>query len=319
MKEMKVSFNNYNPVTATGYGHACVKMATTLSVNEFDVKYEDDKSDLEVYFGHCGDYKFFNKNAVKIGYTDWESSYISNKWKENLDLIDELWVGNQFCKDLFSKYTDKNIIVVPHGVDKVFTPQKRTYDGTLKFLHIGYPALRKNLYDVVNAFLDLYEGREDVTLTIKAYKNSILDQYAHIPNINIIAEDYTSFEMLNLMRQHHCLVYPSYGEGFGLIPLQTLATGMPSIITEGWCDYIKYAEDLKIDSVLKEHRFTSIHPGLMFEPNYNTIVNKMKYVEENIEMLLEKYYDQAPDIIAEYDWEKILVPHFNDVKERFNL
>jgi glycosyltransferase involved in cell wall biosynthesis len=228
-------------------------------------------------------------------------------------------VGNQFCKDVFSQYTDKNIIVVPHGIDKVFTPQKRTYDGTLKFLHIGYPALRKNLYDVVNAFLELYEGREDVTLTIKAYQNSILDQYANIPNINIIAEDYTSFELVNLMRQHHCLVYPSLGEGFGLIPLQCLATGMPSIVTEGWCDYIDYVGELSLDSKLKAHRFTSMHPGLMFEPNYNTLLEKMKYVEENIETLLEKYYNQAPALIEEYGWDNIIVPHFNDVKQRFNL
>jgi len=316
---MKISFNNYNMATATGYGHASNKIVNTLTLNNFDVRYEDNNSDIEIFFGHPEDYVFFNKDSIKIGYTAWESTSMVKVWKEKLEMIDEMWVANQFCKDVFSKYTDKNIVVVPHGVDKTFTPQKRTYDGTLKFLHIGYPALRKNLYDVVNAFLDLYEGREDVTLTIKAYGKSNLDQYTHIPNINIIAEDYTSFEMVKLMKDHHCLVYPSLGEGFGLIPLQCLATGMPSIVTEGWCDYVKYAEDLKIDSTLKGHRFTSIHPGLMFEPNYNTLIEKMKYVEDNIEMLLEKYYDQAPDIIAEYDWEKIIVTHFNDVKQRFNL
>lgn len=316
---MRISFNNHNLSTATGYGHASTKMVNTLVFNNFDVRYEDNKSDLEVFFGHCSDYKFFNADSIKIGYTAWESTSISDKWKDKLELIDELWVANNFCKDVFSKYTDKNIVVVPHGIDKTFTPQKRTYDGTLKFLHIGYPALRKNLYDVVKAFIELYDGRKDVTLTIKAYNKSILDQYRGIDNINIITEDYTSFEMVNLMKQHHCLVYPSFGEGFGLIPLQTLATGMPSIVTDGWCDYIKYAEDLKIDSTLTDHRFTSIHPGLMFEPNYNTLVEKMKYVEENIESLLEKYYNQAPDLIAEYDWEKIIIPHFNNVKERFNL
>ena len=316
---MKISFNNYNMATATGYGHASTKMINTLVMNNFDVQYEKNDSDLEVFFGHPENYVFFNKDAVKIGYTDWESDKIVGLWKNKLSEIDELWVGNQFCKDVFSQYTDKNIIVVPHGIDKVFTPQKRTYDGTLKFLHIGYPALRKNLYDVVNAFLELYEGREDVTLTIKAYQNSILDQYANIPNINIIAEDYTSFELVNLMRQHHCLVYPSLGEGFGLIPLQCLATGMPSIVTEGWCDYIDYVGELSLDSKLKEHRFTSMHPGLMFEPNYNTLLEKMKYVEENIEMLLEKYYNQAPALIEEYSWDNIIVPHFNDVKQRFNI
>ena len=316
---MKISFNNYNMATATGYGHASNKIVNTLTLNNFDVKYEDNNSDIEIFFGHPEDYVFYNKDSIKIGYTDWESSSVVNLWKSKLEMIDELWVGNQFCKDVFSKYTDKNIIVLGHGVDKTFTPQKRTYDGTLKFLHIGYPALRKNLYDVVNAFLDLYEGREDVTLTIKSYENSILDQYAHIPNINIIAENYTSFELVNLMRQHHCLVYPSLGEGFGLIPLQCLATGMPSIVTEGWCDYIDYVGELSLDSTLKEHRFTSMHPGLMFEPNYNTLLEKRKYVEENIEMLLEKYYNQAPALIEEYGWDNIIVPHFNNVKQRFNL
>jgi len=319
MKEMKVSFNNQNPDVWKGYGYASTKMVNTLAFEGFDVSYNIDNADLEVFFGHPTDYRFHNKDSIHIGYTDWESSLFLPGWKEKLEGIDEFWVGNQFCKDVFEKYTDKNVIVLPHGVDKVFTPQKRTYDGKLKFLHIGYPAFRKNVYDVVNAFLELYSDRKDVTLTIKTYSKAVLDEYNNIENINVISSDYTSFEMVNLMREHHCLVYPSWGEGFGLIPLQTLATGMPSIVTEGWCDYIDFVGELSIDSELTHNPFTCVHPGNMYKPNYKTMVEKMKYVEQNIEMLLEKYYNQAPNIIAKYDWNKILVPHFNDVKQRFNL
>jgi glycosyltransferase involved in cell wall biosynthesis len=316
---MKLSFNNHNTDVWKGYGHASTKMVNTLAINGFDVSYNIDNADLEVFFGHPQDYNFHNKKSIHIGYTDWESSAFLTGWKEKLEGIDEFWVGNQFCKDVFSEYTNQNIVIVPHGVDKVFTPQKRKYDGTLKFLHIGYPALRKNLYDVVNAFLELYEGRNDVTLTIKAYGKAVLDQYQGIDNINIISEDYTSFEMVNLMREHHCLVYPSWGEGFGLIPLQCLATGMPTIVTEGWCDYLEFVGNLSIDAKLTHNPFTCIHPGLMFKPNYQTIVDKMKYVEENIETLLDSYYNQAPSVIEKYGWENVLLPHFNNVKERFNL
>jgi len=316
---MRISFRYEQLAPYQGYGHACRKIVNSLVKTDRQVSYADKDCDLEIAFGHPSEYDFLSKRSYKIGYTDWESSQLKSEWVERLDNVDEIWVGNNWNKEIFSKYTDKRIEVFGHGVDTVFTPQKRKYDGTLKFLHIGYPAYRKNLHDVVEAFLELYSEREDVTLTIKAYKDSPLEEYSIYPNINIIAETLTSFEMVKLMADHHCLVYPSWGEGFGLIPLQCLATGMPTIVTEGWCDYTHLLEDLVIDAKLSHNYWTVTHPGLMWKPNYNTVLEKMKYVEENIESLLEKYYNKAPLVMEQYNWDKVVDDHFTKIEQRLVL
>lgn len=255
---MQVSFNNPNNAVWTGYGHATMRIVSSLAKTNHSVGYSLPNSDLEIFFGHADDYEYINQKAYKVGYTAWESTQFPKTWTEsgNLDIVDEIWVPNRFCKDVFSKYTDKDIYIFRHGLDKTFQPQERELTDTIKFIHIGYPAYRKNLYDTVNAFLELYSGRKDVTLTIKGYEHVSLPEFDNEPNINVIGETYTSFEMVRLLKEHHALIYPSWGEGFGLIPLQTLGTGMPSIVSGGWCDYEEYVGDLMVKSTLTHNPFT---------------------------------------------------------------
>jgi glycosyltransferase involved in cell wall biosynthesis len=316
---MKISFNNPNHVAWMGYGHGSMRIISSLGKTNHSVGYKLHNCDLEVYFGHASDYEFLNPNSYKIGYTAWESTRFPKGWNEKLELVDEFWVANKFCKDVFSQHTDKEVYVFKHGLDTTFQPQQRELTDTIKFIHIGYPAYRKNVYDTANAFLELYAGRKDVSLTIKAYKGSEIPELDNEPNINVIGETYTSFDLVRLLKQHHALIYPSWGEGFGFIPLQALGTGMPSIVSGGWCDYDNYVGDLMVKSTLTHNPFTITHPGLMFKPDYEDLLQKISYTEKNIETLLPKYYDQAPEIHKEYDWDSIVTEHFNNVSNRLML
>lgn len=56
-------------------------------------------------------------------------------------------------------------------------------------------------------------------------------------NIKAINEDYSVEQLVALYHSHDVLIYPSWGEGFGFIPLQALATGMPTICTYDWAQY----------------------------------------------------------------------------------
>jgi|688.fasta_scaffold13481_12 glycosyltransferase involved in cell wall biosynthesis len=318
---MQVSFNNPNNAVWTGYGHATMRIVSSLSRTKHTVGYSLPNADLEIFFGHAEDYKYINPKSYKVGYTAWESTQFPSNWIEsgNLDIVDEFWVPNKFCKDVFKQYTDKDVHIFRHGLDKTFQPQEREVTDTIKFIHIGYPAYRKNLYDTVNAFLELYSGRKDVTLTIKGYQHVQLPEFDNEPNINVIGETYTSFEMIKLLKEHHALIYPSWGEGFGLIPLQTLGTGMPSIVSGGWCDYPEYVGELMVKSTLTHNPFTIAHPGFMYKVDYEDLVKTMLYTEKNIETLLPQYYDQAPKIHKEYSWDDIVTEYFDNVAKRLML
>jgi glycosyltransferase involved in cell wall biosynthesis len=311
---MKISINNGDSAVYTGYGHATLKLMANLAKTRHSVVMNR-PCEFEMTFSHPQNYVFLNPDSYKIGYTAWESTDIPEDWHEGLAKIDELWVPNQFTKDSLSSHTDKPIYVFKHGLDPIYEPRKRTYDGVLRFLHVGYPAVRKNLPDVVNAFLELYKGREDVHLTIKAYENCEIP-FINEPNITVIAKTYSTTQMIDLLHSHHVMVYPSWGEGFGLIPLQALGSGMPAIVTEGWCDYSEYMPDLMIKSKLSYSPWLTYHPGKMFKPDFEHLKELMLYCENNIKFLLERHFNISKQIHEEWNWEKVVSEHFDGVEAR---
>lgn len=313
---MKFSINNGSSAIHTGYGHATLKMIWNIGKTKHSVLINR-AAPTEITFAHPRDYVFFNPDAYKIGYTAWESTEIKEGWQEHLDVVDELWVPNNFCKDVFSKYTDKEIYVFPHGIDSVFSPIKREVQDKVKFLHVGYPAVRKNLEDTVETFLSLYAGRKDVELTIKAYNGNTFE--INEPNINFISSNLSYEKFVKLMGEHHALLYPSWGEGFGLIPLQALATGMPAIITDGWCDYKNHCPELVISSELVDSPWQDLHPGKMFRPDLNDFSKLMLHTEKNIDSILNTQYLRAPEVHKEYSWERVVKEHFDSVEARLML
>ena len=311
---MKISINNGDSAVYTGFGHATFKIMSNVPKTKHSLLLNR-PAPFEFTFGHAGHYIWHSESSYKIGYSAWESTEVLDGWEVGLSQINELWVPNKFCKDVFTSKVDVPIIVFPHGIDETFRIKRRVPDGTLKFLHIGYPAYRKNLHDTVEAFLELYKGRKDVTLTIKTYQNAKIYGIDE-PNIKIINETTSYSQLVDLMHEHDVLVYPSWGEGFGLIPLQALATGMPAIVTDGWADYDYYAKDLVIESKLSMSPWQNVHPGKMFKPSFEDLKAKMLYCEENLEMLLDRHYEIAPQIHEEWAWEKVVREHFDSVEAR---
>jgi glycosyltransferase involved in cell wall biosynthesis len=311
---LKISINNCDSKVHTGFGHATLKLLSNIPKGGHSVLMNR-PSQFEMTFSHPQFYTFNNPDAYKIGYTAWESTELKKGWLEDLEIIDELWVPNNFCKSVFEQYIDKPIYVFRHGIDERFSPKKRVDDGTLKFLHIGHPAFRKNLHETIEAFLDLYQGRNDVTLTIKSYGGYDVP-YIGEPNVKVINKTTTYDELIKIIHEHDVLLYPSWGEGFGLIPLQALATGMPVILTSGWADYDYYMPDLVINSKLTYNPWQDVHPGKMFKPDFEHFKELIKYAENNIDMLRDRHYDNAFNVHKNWNWEKVVKDHFDSVESR---
>lgn len=311
---MKVSLNNGDSTVWTGYGHVTFKLISNIAKTKHSVII-DRPEKIEITFAHPVYYEFHNPDAYKIGYTAWESTEIPDKWMDGLEIIDELWVPNKFTKDVMSKYFKKDIFIFPHGVDSVFNPIKREVGDVVKFLHIGHPAYRKGMDLALEAFTELYGNNPNYHLTIKTYEDVRVPE-VDVKNITFISKTMRYDELASLMGEHHILLYPSWGEGFGLIPLQALASGMPVILTKGWADYEHYTKDLLIESKLTYSPWQLVHPGKMFKPDYISLKNNMLYAVRNLELLLEQHYGIGFEIHKEYAWEKVVSEHFNAVEAR---
>lgn len=257
-------------------------------------------------------FKKHHDHQYKINGTYLEATRAWDWWIPTMKTFDEIWVGNQFSADAVANSgVDVPTYVFELGIDDMWTPFKRGNRGKIKFLHVDSDSPRKRADLVEAAFVKLFKNNKDVELTLKYHSNdksgfSVMDlfnQNESHDNIKRIYKTISQSEMVKLYHDHDILIYPTEGEGFGLIPLQALATGMPTISTGRWCSYEKYLGKNVIDSTIGKTKNTGYHTGEVILPDFDSTVELMKNAVDNFDTQCDFYYKQAPKVIKEYNWQ----------------
>jgi glycosyltransferase involved in cell wall biosynthesis len=329
---MQISFftPTINLKTSNGYGYAGLNIVESLKKIGHQVPYSNPKSPVQFNFAQPEHFKM-HRGQYQIGYTPWESTTIPERWREMINATDEMWTTSDWCANVFEDNGYKNIKVYPHGIQDIWKAKRREESNTIKFLHIGEPAPRKAGQMVVDAFVNLYGNDPRYSLTIKAYHNNTTRIYNNIidmniiglphhlySNIKVITEELSDEELVRLYHNHDVLVYPSYGEGFGFIPLQALATGMPTICTSGWAHYENYLGPLKIKSELIDSPWQFPHEGKVFEPDYISLLESMRDVVHNFKAYSGYYYSQSTKIHNDYNWDQLTNNAFDHIFKKFS-
>lgn len=334
-----------NKGAAIGYGTALSGLVTSLELLGHTVSYNDADAPVEVAF--CQPYMWFwsNPKAHHIGYVPWESTSIPDSWFNGLHTADEIWTTSEWCRQVFTNNRNKleNVKVFHHGVDfETWGPRKRrrrTWGDKrpLRFLHMGEPALRKGGQLTYDTFMELFEGREDVTLTIKAHEHSTvrgpeplgLDEDGSLRlfdteksnNVEVITTEMSESELVSLVRDHDVLVYPSWGEGFGLIPLQAMATGMPVICPTQWAPYAHLlVDELRLPAQLQRSPWPEMHPGNMYEPDKVALRSIMESMADDAQFrdASLRAFRNSFDVETQYDWLGLTREAFAHVVKNFS-
>lgn len=326
---MKISvsgaFRNFE--TNYGYGVAAKNILNGFTKNNLDWYIDHKSADIEIFWGHPP-YEFQNySRSYKIGYTAWESTEFKDGWLESMDDVDELWSPSYWLSDLFAEKTGKPTFTYEHGVSKSWKPKRHYRDRNrpFTFLHIGEPQFRKNGQLVVDAFAKLFGGNEDYKLVMKSSGMNTTRIWNESGNIlgtpqgvykNIILLEQMMEEkmLIELHNKVDCLIYPTSGEGFGFHPLEAMASGLPTITTTGWCNYKKFIT-LELEDKLSPSEYSFIHPGNMFNPNFEDVKNKMLEMVENYEKYAKLAFKNSLLIHDEYDWDKVNYKAVKRLKE----
>jgi glycosyltransferase involved in cell wall biosynthesis len=307
----------------TGYGQAGYGIVSSLQKLGYKVPFNDHEADVQLMFTQPPDYNF-GPSQFSIGYTPWESDEMPDSWLQNINRPTQFWATSHLNKKW---YEDQGVVVdkvFPHGISDIWTPRQRIRRRKLKFLHIGSPAPRKHAQLVFNTFIDLFGESDDVSLTIKSdgptdvrYDPGIagfLSRPDFFKNVSIIESEYTDEQMVSLLHFHDVLVYFSAGEGFGFIPIQAMATGMPVIMNTEWCDYSKFSVGLELESTFGPSPWQMMHPGNVFHPVKDSIREQMSEAYENYQRYADLAYSLAPQIHKEYNWLYVVNKAFSPVE-----
>lgn len=311
-----------------GYGIAGYNILTSLKRLGHNTPWNNPNSPVQLFFSFPSFYAdFIRPSQHKIHLLVWESTEFQPGWKEILEEVDEIWTASDWCKQIVEDNGFKVSNVYPHGITPDWRPMKRKPQSKLRFLHDGEPAVRKGGQLAYDAFRAAFGDKDDVELTIKAKRSSLIRDYDRnrsivgLPdrhaNVKIITQLMELPQVIGLYHQHHVMVCPSYGEGFGFPALQGLATGMPTIATAEWAHYRNYLGELGVESKYIDSPWPHPHPGQVIQPDFDDLVDKYRFAYDNYDSLSSKFFNQSFSVHEEYDWLELTRKSFKNVFERF--
>jgi glycosyltransferase involved in cell wall biosynthesis len=228
----------------------------------------------EIEVRHQWPYDFGPSTARLAVIQPWEFGAIPAEWIDPIRRnVDEVWVPSEYVKHMYvaGGIEPDRVAVVPNGVDtELFTPDGERYpldapDGT-RFLFVGGLIERKAPELLVAAYLDAFQGRDDVCLVIKSsgageiYADADLGRLGEyqrqraVPRIVHIDDDLSDERMAALHRACDVMVLPYRGEGFCMPALEAMASGLPVITTAGGPtdEFVPEAAGWRIPSAVRQ-------------------------------------------------------------------
>jgi len=247
-------------------------------------------------------------------------------WADIINRSAGLWSPSNWVKELFINNGVKQpIIVSGYGVDTdIFKPVERIErDEPFKVIAWARSFVsRKSIMDTIRAFIDA--DLPDAFLEIKLNEDDILapNGVEDHPEIYFIKETWPKAKLARWLQSADAFVYLSEGEGFGLMPLEAMATGVPTI-----CAYNTGMKDYLTDDIayLVESKDRILSSTYTKHFGYNCYGYKSN-LDQAVELLREVYYNRkdaynkgkrASDSVQSMTWEKQMQKAFRQIQQTF--
>jgi glycosyltransferase involved in cell wall biosynthesis len=192
--------------------------------------YLADKASVQVYMGVPLMRQSWWKGQHRVIFTMWETDTLPRAWVRYLTKYDQILVPCQHNLELFSQH-HPNVSVVPLGVDTTFwTPPRKKPNSKFQFRAGGSLWRRKGLDVVVKAFKELQLPDAELRIKAAPHAHDVPDKTQS--DTVFLDRKWMSLEdQREWFNQADCFIAASRGEGFGLMPLQAIALGVPTIVS----------------------------------------------------------------------------------------
>lgn len=293
---------------------------------------------IELWWGNPAKWDWAN-GAVKVGMALSEARSLPFMEKEkslsNLAMCDLLVCPSKAASLAFYESSlDLPIEVVYFGIE----PDEmkfvdRSFKGKIRFLLAGAAQVRKGTGIGIEAFLQAFSWRHSAELIIwsstKTPDREIFKkEYGHIKNIKF--DDRVLDSAFEMYKECDVLLSPHLSEGFGLQPLEAMATGMPCIISKcsapreysssEFVYFIDMSDDyVPISNCLKDTG------GTWRIPSVDSLVEKMRHVYKRRNEAKSKGEAAAEYVRSKFCWShtaqrivKLMEEYFGEAKLNSN-
>jgi glycosyltransferase involved in cell wall biosynthesis len=275
---------------------------------------------------------WFSGQHVSI-LTMWETDTLPGGFREVMHEFDTVMVPSYQNLELFSEYHD-NVKLVLLGVDPTlwnYTPprESKTFDflisghGQRKGVDVAYEAFQRVFgqwwtYDDDDR--PVYKGpldRPPARLVMKSKKGH--NEY-FAPGVRQVAGTLTDRDEVELYRNSHCYLQPARGEGFGLQPLQAIASGRPTILTNAH-GHESYAHlGIPISTTMsKAGYFLMGEAGQWWEPDLDEVCEAMWDVYCNYDTHAATAKESAAVVASDWTWSNTADQFLDAVGDQIDL
>jgi len=244
--------------------------------------------------------------------------------------FDLIVVPSQFCKRVFRESgLKKDILVVPHGVTENFQPLDRPLPEEFTFYNV-YSQMRpyrKSEEELIEAFAIAFDCDPNIKLQLRTKRTTALDELITKNSlegvVEILEDDLNDKDYVEQFNKVHALVHPSKAEGFGMIPLQALACGVPVIATQntGMSDYL--SEDnailLKVKGKVPAIGDAGEFAGGMYHGiDQEHLVRCLRDMHKNWQREKQKSERYSSIIRQNYSWAEAAKPLIRVIEKQLN-
>lgn len=214
-------------------------------------------------------------------------------FEREIKLTDKFIVASNMSRRSlnFCGVQDEDIFVVPYGVNleqfNLSIPD--SIDGPLRIIYVGQVSYRKGIHHLLNIIKEYRKDQIEVHLC-GTYRTSsgIYKDYSSYENIHF--DGFVTRDILASMYQNSdVFVFPTIGEGYGLVVLEALSCGVPVV-----CSDLAGGDDAIINGV----------NGFVFEGgNDVALKDRIDWCLHNRDKLFNMR-KSARESVLSYTWDK---------------